>query len=110
MSAFDQPVEAKRGDHQNNATLSRVTVSPTPTLVERGRPPEAPPYVCPDFCGFESLKKAQSLSEYCGFGASGRSVDLKVLSTYCGFRRPNGEHRHRHGEPLTNLVRWTTGM
>jgi len=33
------------------------------------KPPDASPYVCPDFCGF---------SEHCGFGASGRSVDLKV--------------------------------
>jgi len=49
------------------------------------RPLEAPPHVCLDFCRFESLKMAESLSEYCRFGASGRSVDLKVYPPIVDF-------------------------
>jgi len=49
------------------------------------RPLEAPPHVCLDFCRFESLKIAESLSEYCRFGASGRSVDLKVYPPIVDF-------------------------
>ena len=42
------------------------------------RPRDAPADDCPDFCGFEGPKTAQTLSNYCGFWDLIEAMDQKV--------------------------------
>jgi hypothetical protein len=52
------------------------------------RPPEAPLYVCPDFCGFEGPKMALGLSVFRGFETGLRTLALEVCPLIADSRGP----------------------